>query len=312
MNILNFPEGKRPHHGRKSVVRGLLHPMKMTLKRDACPMKIRKFIAAWSFLLFLLNTLACSIPKPPQLVSISNPSVFRPRTPQEVNSLEQAMAAVITVCSQELGLPVVEPLYLQLYKDTDAYAAYASAYGRLSHQIANFSLAIAEENRIHINLERTRGRPWGSLVRILAHEYTHSVEHSLTGSLRRGAQWIREGFAEWVAVKVLHSLGWEDYAASLQRARQALVGEKDALPKLTDLDGPGDWVRLASQPKGSTMTYRRAFVAVDRLIEKKGVRGMEQYFSSEDFQGSFGLSWSDFETELKKGLVDAKPIGRVD
>lgn len=268
---------------------------------------MKRHLILLPFLLFLLSTLACSIPELPQLVSISNPEVFRPSTPQEVNSPEQAMAAVITVCSQELGLPVVEPLYLHLYKDTAAYAAYASGHGRLPHEIANFAVAVAQENRIHINMERTRGRPWGSLVRILAHEYTHNVEHSLTGSLRSGAQWIREGFADWVAAKVMHSLGWQDYAASLHLARQAVVREKDSLPKLSDLAKPKDWVNLASQPKGSIMTYRLAFVAVDRLIEKKGVRGMILYFGSEDFQGSFGLSWSDFETEFKKVLIETKP-----
>lgn len=263
----------------------------------------RKIQVSWLlFLLLSLKAAGCTIPERPQLLSISNPPFFKPRTPTEVKSWEEAMAIVITVCSQELGLPVVEPLYLHLYKDTNAYAAYASGRGRLPDEMANFSIAVAQENRIHINLERTKGRSWISLVRILAHEYTHTVEHTFTGSHRRGAQWIREGFASWVAAKVLHAIGWEDYATSLRRARQAVVAEKDSLPRLSELDDPRDWIKIASQPKGSIMTYGLALVAVDRLMEKKGVPDMIQYFSSEDFQRSFGLSWNEFERELKGSL----------
>ncbi len=52
------------------------------------------------------------------------------------------------------------------------------------------------------------------------------------------------------------------------------------------------------------MTYRFAFVAVDKLIEKKGVQAMLDYFSTGDFPSSFGgLSWSDLERELRRDVL---------
>ena len=221
------------------------------------------------------------------------------------------MAAVITVTSKELGLPVVEPLYLHLHKDADAFGAYAGKYGRrLPHDVVQFAVAVAEENRFHINMEKIQGRPWSALIKTLAHEYAHNVEYAL--SVQRAPQWTREGFADWVAAKVAHSLGWQDYASSLHRAKSEVSRLKMSLPALSDLEENAKWAVWANNPKGAILTYRLAFLAVDRLIDKKGLEGTIDYFRSLNFQSSFGLSWSDFETEFKRSLVEAKPVAHKD
>lgn len=266
-----------------------------------------KRVVSWYWLacsLLALAFLGCTIAEPPRIIPVSNPAVFRPKSPQQVKSLEQAMAAVMTVCSQDLGLPVVEPFYLHLYKDANAYAAYTFGFARLPEQIVRLTLALPQENRLHINIERTRGQPWGSLLRILAHEYAHNVEYVLISSARPWIQWIREGFADWVAAKVLDSLGWENYSTELARARQELSRYKGSLPKLTLVEDSRVWLNMVDQPKGKIITYKLAFIAVDKLIEKRGLSGMMNYFRSDDFQGSFGLTWSDFETELTSILTD--------
>lgn len=219
------------------------------------------------------------------------------------------MAVVITATSKELGLPVVEPLYLHLYKDTDAFAGSAGRSGRrLPPDVVQFAIAVAEENRFHINMEKVRGRPWNVLIKTLAHEYAHNIEYAL--SVQRGSQWLREGFADWVAAKVLHSLGWQDYALSLHRAQLQVSRLKESLPNLSDLEESQRWTTWANQPKGAIMTYSMAFLAVDRLTERKGLPAMTRYFTSQDFQGSFGLPWNDFETDFKKRLVETKPVIR--
>lgn len=221
------------------------------------------------------------------------------------------MAAIITITSQELGLPVVEPLYLHLHKDSDAFAAYAGGYGRrLPLDVVQFAIALAQESRIHINMEKVRGRPWSTLIRTLAHEYAHNIEYVL--SVHRGSQWIREGFADWVAAKVLHSLGWQDYALSLHRAKLEVSRLKISLPTLSDLEESQRWAVWANDPRGAILTYRLAFLAVNRLIDKGGLQGITRYFTSQDFPGSFRLSWNDFETEFKKSLVEAQPVLRKD
>jgi len=273
--------------------------------------KTKKYLSLPLVLWLLWSAFGCSLPEPPQLVSISNPPVFKPKTPEEIKTLEEAMAAVITVTSKELGLPVVEPLYLHLHKNADAFGAYAGKYGRrLPHDVVQFAVAVAEENRFHINMEKIQGRPWSALIKTLAHEYAHNIEYAL--SVQRGPQWVREGFADWVAAKVLHSLGWQDYALSLHRAQLEVSRLKASLPSLSELDESQRWATWTNQPKGAIMTYRLAFLAVDRLMEIKGLPAMSRYFTSQDFQGSFGLRWNDFEADFKKSLVETKPLIRKD
>ncbi len=262
-----------------------------------------------AFFLLSLAALGCSLPEPPQLVAISNPPIFKPKTAQDIKTVEEAMAAVITVCRNELGLPLVEPLYLHLYKTTDSFAAYGARYGRRPHDVVQMAVAVAEEGRFHINMEKTRGRPWSTLIKTLAHEYTHTVEYTLT--FHRGPQWLREGFAEWVSAKVLDSLGWQDYAISLHRAKREVSRQKASLPSLSALNESTRWVTWANQPYGAILTYRLAFLAVNQLIENAGVSAMIKYFSSQDFQGSFGLSWNEFETEFNRNVVKANPVART-
>lgn len=241
-------------------------------------------------------------------VSISNTRYFKPKTPGEIKTIEDAMAAIMTITSHELGLPIVEPLYLHLHRDTNAFAANAGKYGRrLSQAVVQFATAVAEENRFHINLEKTRGRAWSTLLPLLAHEYAHNVEY-LFSSLYRGSQWMREGFAEWVAAKVIDSLGWQDYSTSLHRAKLEVTRQRNSLPQLSELEEGRRWTVWANQPYGSILTYRLAFLAVDKLIAKGGVPGMKNYLARQDFAGSFGFSWRDFLRDFGESLGEAKAV----
>jgi hypothetical protein len=261
--------------------------------------------------LILLNAPGCTTAQPPQIVAISNPPALKPKTPGEIKSLEQAMATIITVTGNELNLPVVQPLYLHLYQDSDSFGAYAGGYGRrLPFGIVQFAVAVAEENRFHINLERTKGQSWGAQLRTLAHEYGHNI-HSVW-TVQTAPQWIREGFADWVAAKVLDSLGWQDYALSLHRARLEVSALKVSLPSFSELEDSPKWTVWANQAQGGILTYRLAFLAVSRLMEKQGVAGIAQYFKSQNFQSSFGVSLRDFETEFRQSLAGAKPGSQAD
>jgi len=252
--------------------------------------------------LWPLWTAGCSLPEPPELVVISSPPAFKPKTPQEIKTLEEAMAAIINITRQDLSLPVVEPLYIHLHKTTNSYAAYAGGAGRLDYNVVQFSVALAQGSRFHVNMEKTKGRPWSTLVKTLAHEYAHNIENSL--STVKGPQWFREGFAEWVSAKVLHSLGWQDYALSVHRAELEVARLRSSLPRLSDLEKNERWAVWANDPKGAIVTYRLALLAADRLIQQKGVQGAVAYFKSQDFKDSFGLSIRDFEISFAKSLAE--------
>lgn len=260
--------------------------------------------------LFFFCNVASSSAQPIDFVQITNAPYFKPKTPAEIKTIQDAMAAVITITSKELGLPVVDPLTLHLHKDTNAYAAAAGRSGRLAFEVVQFSAAVAQDLRIHVNMERARGRPWSSLMRLLAHEYTHNVEY-LFSSLFRGSSWIREGFADWVAWKVVDSLGWQDYATSVHRAKLEVARQAKSLPTLAEIEDSKGWVVWTNQPDGSIFTYRLAFLAVDKLMAKGGVAGMERYYSMQSFPNGFGVALRDFEKEFKASLGvpgTAKPL----
>ena len=258
-------------------------------------------------LILLVSAVHRGLAQPSPPVSISDPPIFRPRTPGEIKTVEEAMAAVITVTSKDLGLPIVKPLYLHLHKDTNAFAANAGKYGhRLRPEMVKFAIAVAEEGRFHVNMERARGRTWGALLRTLAHEYAHNIEYVFS-SLNRASQWIREGFADWVAAKVIDSLGWQDYALSVQRARLEVQRQRSSLPNLSELEDSYKWSVWANGPIGTIMTYRFAFLAIDKLMARGGVSGMGKYFATPDFRTHFGISWSEFEKEFKASMTEAQP-----
>lgn len=237
-------------------------------------------------------------------ITISNTRIFKPKNPGEVKTIEDAMAAVMTVTTQDLGLPVVEPINIYLHKDTNAFAANGGRSGmRLSSDAARFAIAVAHEGSFHINLERTQGHSWGNLVRTVAHEYAHNIEYAYS-SLHRGAQWIREGFAEWVAAMVWHHLGWQDYSTTLLRAKLEVSRQRGSLPALSEIEEFRGWAVWATHPDGAVFTYRLAFLAVDKLMSKAGIQQMEKYFSNGDFSTNFGLSWNDFYKELNASLSD--------
>jgi hypothetical protein len=260
--------------------------------------------------LFFFCKLDCGLAQPIEFIQISNAPYFKPKTPGEIKTVQDAMAAVISITSKDLGLPIVDPLNLHLHKNTNSYAASAGRSGRLASEVVQYSVAVAQDLRFHVNMERLRGRPWSALIKVLAHEYAHNIE-SLFSSLFRGSQWIREGFADWVGWKVLDSLGWQDYAISLHRAKLEVARQAKSLPTLAELEEPKRWNVWANQPNGAILTYRFAFLAVDQLMARGGVAAMERYFSKQDFATGFGISWRDFEKEFKASLNEPGTTRRL-
>jgi hypothetical protein len=144
----------------------------------------------------------CDAPELPKIVTISKAPVFRPSSPQEIHTLEEAMATIITTCREHLALPVVDPLRVHLYKNTKSFGIL---FGRRNRMDVEEVTASAQGSDIHVNLEALEARPWREEVQLLAHEYTHGVHYTLAGRGDRSF-WFVEGFAEWVAAKVLHAL----------------------------------------------------------------------------------------------------------
>jgi len=253
--------------------------------------------------------LGCELPERPEVITISQaPTSRRPAKPSDVKTVEEAMAAVMTVCREELHLPIVNSIQLFLYKDTASF----EAYGQVGE---TKSSAFARGTDLHINLEKTRGKRWGKpieqlvIVEILAHEYSHVISNTFARTRLKTDYWpiwFEEGFAAWVAAKVLNSLGWQEYGLTLHRAKLELIRNRDLL---TTLDGSDrlNWYAHDGKSKAHIRTYILAFVAADRLIEMAGFPATLQYLKTGDFAKIFQRSRDVFQTEFLNYLSTLNP-----
>ena len=141
---------------------------------------------------------------------------------------------------------------------------------------------------------------------LLAHEMTHSLQYELGGG-RRGSsdQWLREGFADWMSLRVLERIS-DISIAGVRRARQNELRSagRSNVPRLSELVTFRQWVR-AGERHGAAI-YALAFIAVERLLERHGVPAFIDYFerfaSSRDrlanFRAAFGEDLGSFETTV--------------
>jgi hypothetical protein len=107
-----------------------------------------------------------------------------------------------------------------------------------------------------------------------------------------------------VAARVLHSLKLQDYAITLHHAEEELKHGRADLPKLASLTVEPNWKYISNKAGGRLGTYRLAFVAVDRLIRKKGIPAVLEYFKSGSFESSFALSWDKFAADFDRSIVE--------
>lgn len=262
---------------------------------DAVSLKVAVFSA-----MFVI--LGCDFPRPPRAISISNPPTIRPSKPSDIQSVEEAMAVVMTVCRDDLHLPVVDPVQLFLYKNTASFASFGEGWRSLPINLDDIT-AFVRGNEIHINLEKTSGKKWGALIDLLAHEYGHTIDSRVRK--QHTTSWFGEGFAGWVAARTLHALGWQDYSVTLERAKFELMNNRPLVP-LDEL--AWDWRAHRQTSKGYIKTYGVAFVAVDRLISRVGFSAMVQYFESGDFSKSFQLTQQNLETDLEAFVSNPVPL----
>ncbi len=205
----------------------------------------------------------------------------------------------MTICREDLGLPVVDPYDVHLYKDANSYAANIDKFAG-DPIIGRVTWAQPQDDRLHINTEIVKGDNWGSVLRRLAHEYAHNVEIKLMGGMRPWSQWALEGFAEWVAAKVMDSLGWEPYASFLARTEKTIARDGEApVLRLRQLEDSLAWLGQSLRSKGKARTYGLAFLAMHKLIEKKGAAAIAGYFRTSDFPSNFGVTWIQFDREFR-------------
>ena len=240
-------------------------------------------------------------PEPPTILTIENAPVFRPSSPSEIKTIEQALYTVITVVRDDLQLGAVDPLIVYTYKNNASFGRYGPGL-RAGVDAAHIA-AGATGNEIHINLAafKTQGlkeSPVGQLLEVFAHEYAHNLHHAVIAQPPPVPNWFSEGFAGWVVARVLHSLGWQSYEISLHRATRELMHHQKSLSSLSALDDRARWNEQARSPNGAIKSYVLATVAVHRLIQKEGLEAVMNYFRTGIFASSFRVPWEEFVKEF--------------
>jgi hypothetical protein len=132
-------------------------------------------------------------------------------------------------------------------------------------------------------------------------------------------QWLNEGFADWVGYKVVDAFGAENFALSRKRALDEMASARyyQTFPSLSQLARNSEWLTW-SRTLGRAATYGQALIAVDFLIEQKGVPAIVEYFRlfrrlsnrERNFTLAFGEPMTSFDERFGKHLQAL--LGRSD
>jgi hypothetical protein len=174
------------------------------------------------------------------------------------------------------------------------------------------SVAQTMYKKVLVNEWRFSKTPRSEQLRILAHELTHLVQKEMVdGRLILLDQWLAEGFAEWVGYKVTDILAVEAIAKSRETALDLIATAKSyqTFPSLQQLVLNSDWITW-SRTLGRPATYSQAFIAVDYLIEQKGLAVVIRYFGlfkklndhKRNFAAAFGEPISSFDDKFTRHL----------
>jgi hypothetical protein len=225
-----------------------------------------------------------------------------------IDTYPRAISTVAFMLEREFRVPRVKAaLYFYESRSSMSTALMTSGIDPVSaRELASNMGAIASEGQIFLNEELLTRRPWSQRISVLAHELMHSVQYQLADG-HRGAsdQWIREGFSEWAAVRVLERLD----VTTLSRVRSVRLRQVRAarsLPSLSALTTPDQWL-VRTPLRAETVLYPYAFLAVDTLIQQHGAARVIEYFRlfafTDDrewaFTTAFGQSASEFERSFR-------------
>jgi hypothetical protein len=261
--------------------------------------------------------------------------------PYGTKDYAQTLAAIMSVMVLDLKLPAVEAS-VTLYPSQASYESGVVAeserdrerlrkqLGSVANQLREDELILAARRsavsshavgmyrKVLVNEWRVSKYLWPEWIRLLAHELTHTAQRELVnGGLSASDQWLREGFAEWVGYKVADRFGAENFAKSHGRVLDLISTAKtyQTFPSLGQLASNAEWLTWL-RTLGIPATYGQAFIAVDFLIEQKGLPAVVEYFRlfgklnnrQRNFMTAFGESVAAFD---KRFSVDfARRIGK--
>ena len=278
---------------------------------------------------------ACSTA--PRVIPIPAPSENTSHSVVWLNeNYTEVLAAITTVMVRELKFPPIEGVvtfYVNYQTFENGLAAEFEESARRAEkrtgkrlpepargeniafsarQRAVTAAAVATNGNVLVHEIAFNRYSWSERVRVLAHELTHVLQRDLGGRRPAGWEnWMIEGFADWVAYKVLDSLKIEAFAESRARIVDSIVaGGARELPALAQLYSQADiltWTRTL----GRHAAYGQGMIAVDLLVEQKGLPAVLDYFRKfaelnnrqQNFSTTFGETLGQFDAKFSRYLA---------
>jgi hypothetical protein len=254
----------------------------------------------------------CATARDPFTVAFPGPAPATVTTAGDISSYDQAMATIAAIFEQDLRFPPFVAA-LQFFPGRIAFERKLLDVGyepALAERTARVMAAIGGHRAVLVDADKLAPMPWPDRVALLAHELTHTLQYELGGGVRGASdQWMREGFAECVSMRVLDRLRVvpaADYRA--RRLRELRASNRSRAPRLDDMATFPQFVTLAA--RDDIAPYAQAFLSVDALVERHGIARVIHYFerfaASQDrvgnFAAAFGEGLPSFEAWIERTL----------
>jgi hypothetical protein len=279
----------------------------------------------FSFVMAMILAGCAVVPRETQLTI--TPRVERP-VAAHIGNYQDAVDAIVSVMTEDLQIPLPRTSFtLYFYPYREAFAQGLTEKFNtdqtLAREIAKLALGrirqTKEGKQLLVNEEILDYLNWPARIHVLAHEITHIAQYELAHGKLTGDLWFIEGFADWVAYRVLEVLGLDTFSRR-KNQKIAQVRREDEhlpLPSLSQMSTAKDWDSLSAR-YGSAIPYAQAFLATDLLIQQRGVSSVIDYFRRvshsrdrlENFQAAFGeelLAFEDEFTAYVERLLDGSP-----
>ncbi len=266
-------------------------------------------LQCWSFAGLAIVMLAGCATTAQQIPLAYAPETARPSA--GVHDYGMAVKAIASVMVEDLRLPRLESVFYLYPSGADYTTGLKSELrDRPDPGGREQALAIAscDRRKVLANAERLARISWPDRVRTVAHEMVHLAEFALADwRCATPHYWLMEGFAQWGAYKVTDRLGLHTYAAgaALSSRHSASFYSAGTLPPLDGLATEAEW-EAAERSVGKEAVYGQSLLAVDFLIERKGLPAVLDYFArfrdsaarSDHFSAAFGEDVDAFQAEF--------------
>jgi hypothetical protein len=245
---------------------------------------------------------ACA--KPPRSIEIVQ-VVGTAQAPQSARTARYArdVGAIAAAFEPALQLPPVEvPVVLfptrRAFEEGLLQAGYTP---RLARNASAFD-AIGGASAVLVNAQVVDGYDRRRRVRLLAHELAHSMQYRFAGGTRgESEQWLREGFAEWVACRVAAHLRLGSFDELREEVLAPLTAVRlgSAPTPLESLSTFPQWAEAQARAPGQL--YAQALLAVELLLQEHGTARIVRYFERFRTRVDRRRAFSDsFEVDLPR------------